>query len=98
MPDLTSNRLAVAARLPQWLRGGLSTLGLSVAWGGRFCGSFLRPFRTSERYAHGLAIVLPGIESESFLNHSVAWGLVDGGWPGAIEVDDWTTSCTLFFL
>jgi pimeloyl-ACP methyl ester carboxylesterase len=98
MPRLTSNLRPAARRLPQWLRGGLSTLGLSVAWGGRFCGSFLRPYRTTERYTQGLVIVLPGIESESFLNHSVAWGLVDGGWQGAIEVDDWTTSFPLFFL
>ncbi len=42
--------------------------------------------------------MLPGIESQSFLNHSVVWGLADGGWLGAIEIDDWTTSCTLFFV
>ena len=85
-------------RLPRWMRGSLSTLGTLVPWGGRFCGSLLRQFRTPEREAEGLVIVLPGIESESFLNHSVAWGLSDGGWPGAIEVDDWTTTCTLFFV
>lgn len=44
-----------------------------------------------------MAIVLPGIESQSFLNHAVAWGLDDGGWPGAIELDDWTTGCTFLF-
>ncbi|MDB5334690.1 MAG: hypothetical protein JWN70_309 [Planctomycetaceae bacterium] len=80
------------------MRGGLSTLGLFAAWGGRFCSPLLRKFRTPERYANGLAIVLPGIESESFLNHSVVWGLSDGGWPGAIEVDDWTTSYVLLFV
>ncbi len=80
------------------MRGTLSTLGLVAAWAGRFCNPLLQRFRTPERYAHGLAIVLPGIESESFLNHSVVWGLSDGGWQGAIEVDDWTTSFVLLFL
>lgn len=69
-----------------------------MPWGGRFCGRLLRRFRTPERYARGLVIVLPGIESESFLNHSVVWGLHDGGWDGAIELYDWTTSNTLLFI
>lgn len=84
--------------LPRWVRGALSTLVAPVAWLGRFCGRMLRRFRSPERYAHGLVIVLPGIESQSFLNHSVVWGLSDGGWPGAIEIEDWTTSCVLFFV
>lgn len=79
------------------MRGSLSTLGLFAAWAGRFCSPLLRRFQTPERYANGLAIVLPGIESESLLNHSVVWGLSDGGWPGAIELDDWTTSYVLLF-
>jgi pimeloyl-ACP methyl ester carboxylesterase len=69
-----------------------------MAWLGRFCAPLVRRFRSADRYAEGLAIVLPGIESQSFLNHAVVWGLADGGWPGAIEIDDWTTSCTLLFL
>lgn len=81
----------------RWYRGLLSTASAPVACFGRFCGRFVRRFRTPERYAQGLAIVLPGIESQSFLNHSVAWGLADGGWLGAIEIDDWTTSNTLLF-
>ena len=78
------------------MRGGLATLGVVVPWAGRFCGRLLQRFRTPERYAHGLIIVLPGIESQSFLNHSIVWGLSDAGWAGAIEIDDWTTSHVVF--
>ncbi len=81
-----------------WARGGMASLGALFPWVGRYCGSLLRPFRTSERYEQGLIIVLPGIESESFLNHSVVWGLSDGGWAGAMEIDDWTTSHTALFV
>jgi pimeloyl-ACP methyl ester carboxylesterase len=81
----------------RWYRGLLCTATIPVAWLGRFCRPLLRRFRTSDRYARGLVIVLPGIESESFLNHAVVWGLDDGGWPGAIEIDDWTTGCTILF-
>ena len=35
--------------------------------------------------------MLPGIEGESFVNHSIARGLADGGVEAAIEVYDWTT-------
>jgi len=46
--------------------------------------------RTSRRYAHGLVLVLPGIEGRSFLNRNIALGLDDGGVRSAIEVYDWT--------
>ncbi|MDB5389148.1 MAG: hypothetical protein JWM11_4794 [Planctomycetaceae bacterium] len=87
----------LSERTGRWYRGLLCTLSSPVAWVGRFCGPLLRKFRAAERYANGLAIVLPGIESQSFLNHSVVWGLADSGWPGAIEIDDWTTTCVLLF-
>ena len=44
-----------------------------------------------ERAEQGYAIVLPGVEGTSFRNISVARGLIDAGYPGAIEVRDWTT-------
>lgn len=44
-----------------------------------------------ERAEQGYAIVLPGVEGTSFHNISVARGLIDGGYPGAVEVRDWTT-------
>jgi pimeloyl-ACP methyl ester carboxylesterase len=35
--------------------------------------------------------VLPGIEGFGPLNCNIAWGLIDGGFPGAVIVHDWTT-------
>lgn len=84
--------------LPRWLRGVVSTIGVPLAWIGRLFGFSLNRFRQTARYERGLIIVLPGIESESFLNHSIAWGLSDGGWQGAIELYDWTTSLSLLLL
>lgn len=98
MPRSHSDERQWSSKLPRWLRGALSTVVVPVAWIGRLFGRMLNRFRTPERYDRGLAIVLPGIESQSFLNHSIVWGLSDGGWKGAIEVDDWTTTCTLLFV
>lgn len=44
-----------------------------------------------ERAEQGYAIVLPGVEGTSFHNISIARGLIDAGYPGALEVRDWTT-------
>lgn len=44
-----------------------------------------------ERADHGYAIVLPGVEGTSFHNISIARGLIDAGYPGAVEIRDWTT-------
>lgn len=52
---------------------------------------------TPSRLDRGYTIILPGIEGTSFLNTSVAKGLVDGGWPGAVEVYDWTAGSVLLF-
>jgi len=52
---------------------------------------------TPARLDRGYTIILPGIEGSSFLNASVAKGLVDGGWPGAVEVYDWTAGSVLLF-
>lgn len=46
--------------------------------------------RTSDRLARGYTIILPGIEGRSHLNENIAFGLNDGGVPGAIEIYDWT--------
>src|SRR5688500_12286694 len=51
----------------------------------------LKPLMTRRRRSQGLAIVLPGIEGLSPLNWSVARGLAEGGWPGAVVIHDWTT-------
>lgn len=55
------------------------------------CAQFADEWASPERLDQGLAIVLPGIESDSFLNRGLAEGLISGGFPGAVEVDDWTT-------
>ena len=57
---MTSSEPQRVPRSPRWVRCGLLTLGLFVAWLGRFCGSWLGRFRTPDRYANGLVIVLPG--------------------------------------
>src|SRR5580658_939470 len=64
--------------------------GLAFPLGGWWLG---RPGRLLDagRLTHGLAIVLPGIEGWGPLNWSIARGLTDGGFPGAVLVHDWTT-------
>jgi len=52
---------------------------------------------TPARLERGYTIILPGIEGTSTLNADVAKGLVDGGWPGALEVYDWTAGSVLLF-
>ncbi len=49
------------------------------------------PASEPTRFTDGLAIVLPGVEGRGSLNRSVAQGLDDAGFPGAIVVHDWTT-------
>ncbi len=78
-------------------RGSLSSLGVPVAAAGKLCAPLLRPLRSPERLERGLILLLPGIESESFLSHSVAWGLRDAGRPEAIEIFDWTTGFPVWF-
>jgi hypothetical protein len=55
-------------------------------------------YLTPQRFDYGYALILPGIEGTSHLNANIAKGLVDGGWPGAIEVYDWTAGSVLLFL
>jgi pimeloyl-ACP methyl ester carboxylesterase len=73
-------------------------LGIVLHPLGRFCGPLLNDLRTAERLDKGLVFVLPGIECESLINHSIARGLADGGVDGAIEIFDWTTGVILLFL
>ncbi len=53
--------------------------------------SLFHPRLDPQRLDQGYTIVLPGIEGESLFNGQLARGLVDGGVPTAIEVDDWTS-------
>ena len=64
--------------LRRFARGCLSILGAVVHPLGRFSGPLLDDLRTAERLQRGLVLVLPGVEGESCLNHSIA-----PGWPTA---------------
>lgn len=83
--------------LQRFARGCQSMLGVLLHPIGRFCGRLLADLRTSERLEQGLVFVLPGIDGESFINHSIARGLADGGVAAAIEIFDWTTGVILLF-
>lgn len=65
---------------------------------GRFTGALLNDLRTPDRLDRGLVLVLPGIEGESCINHSIARGLAEGGVPFAIEIFDWTTGIILLLV
>ena len=84
--------------IPRLLRGCQSMLGVLLHPIGRFTGALLNDLRTPERLDRGLVLVLPGIEGESCVNHSVVRGLAEGGIDCAIEVHDWTTGVILLFL
>lgn len=79
-------------------RGFGSLARMAAAPLGRFVCGRLDDLRAPERYERGLVLVLPGIESESTVNHGVARGLADGGVDHAIEVFDWTTGWPGLFL
>lgn len=89
--------LAWMKSLQRLTRGSLSMLGVLLHPLGRFTGRLLDDLRTPARLERGLVIVLPGIEGESCINHSIARGLADGGVESAIEVFDWTTGVILLF-
>ena len=86
------------ARIERFSRGCLSILGVLLHPLGRFTGALLDPLRTADRMQRGLVLVLPGIEGESCLNHSIVRGLADGGVPSGIEVVNWTTGRIVLFL
>ena len=78
-------------------RGCLSILGVLLHPLGRFTGRLLDHLHTPQRLQKGLVLVLPGVEGESCINHSIARGLADGGVRSAIEIFDWTTGVILLF-
>lgn len=65
---------------------------------GRFCGGGLVRRSDPARLARGLTLIFPGIEARSFLNINVLLGLLDAGYPGAVEVVDWTTGLSPLML
>ena len=50
-----------------------------------------KTFVTPERLKHGYTIVVVGVNGDNIMSAGLAPGLVDGGYPGAVEVVDWTT-------
>lgn len=85
-------------RALHFARGCQSILGVALHPIGRFCGGLLADLKTSARLERGLVLILPGVEGESFINHSIARGLADGGVESAIEIFDWTTGVIFLFL
>lgn len=81
----------------RFFRGLLSIVGVILHPLGPLFRCFLVSLRTPERLDRGLILILPGIEGESFINHSIAWGLADAGVDAAIEIFDWTTGLILLF-
>jgi pimeloyl-ACP methyl ester carboxylesterase len=65
-----------------------------VVWGG--CS--VADLATSDRYAAGLVVVLPGIEGRSIYNTNIARGLGDGYVDSAIEIFDWGVDAPGGFL
>ena len=57
-----------------------------------------QPFVTPERLEHGYTIVAVGVNGDNALSSGLAPGLAEGGYRGAVEVVDWTTSYWPLFL
>jgi pimeloyl-ACP methyl ester carboxylesterase len=57
-----------------------------------------QPYLSPERLQRGLTIVVVGVNGDNMLNAGLAPGLVEGGYPGAVEVVDWTTGFWPLFV
>jgi pimeloyl-ACP methyl ester carboxylesterase len=57
-----------------------------------------RPYVTPERLERGYTIVAVGVNGDNMLSAGLAKGLIDGGYPGAVEVVDWTTGFWPLFV
>jgi hypothetical protein len=57
-----------------------------------------QPFVTPERLNRGYTIVVVGVNGDNMLSAGLAPGLVEGGYPGAVEVVDWTTGFWPLFV
>jgi hypothetical protein len=55
-------------------------------------------FVTPERLARGYTLVVVGVNGDNMLSAGLAPGLVEGGYPGAVEVVDWTTGFWPLFV
>jgi hypothetical protein len=61
-------------------------------------GSATQPYLTPERLARGYTLVVVGVNGDNILSAGLAPGLVEGGYPGAVEVVDWTTGFWPLFV
>jgi hypothetical protein len=57
-----------------------------------------QPFVTPERLSRGYTIVVVGVNGDNMLSAGLAPGLAEGGYPGAVEVVDWTTGFWPLFV
>jgi hypothetical protein len=57
-----------------------------------------QPYLSPERLQHGYTIVVVGVNGDNMLSAGLAPGLVEGGYPGAVEVIDWTTKFWPLFI
>jgi hypothetical protein len=57
-----------------------------------------QPYVTPERLERGYTIVVVGVNGDNMLSAGLAPGLVEGGYPGAVEVVDWTTGFWPLFV
>lgn len=81
-----------------WLRGCLCTLTFFISPLGKFVPRRFANKTSGDRLENGLVIILPGIDSFSFLNLGTATGLNDARIRSAIRTIDWTTGWDLLFL
>lgn len=81
-----------------WLRGTLCAFTFLISPLGKFVPRRFANHTSADRLEHGLVIILPGIDSFSFLNLGTACGLLDGGVRSAIRTIDWTTGWDFLFL
>jgi pimeloyl-ACP methyl ester carboxylesterase len=83
------------ASIPRWRRGLHSLTALFLMPLGKIATRPIDFCSNPERRRRGLTLVLPGIDGESAVSHSIVAGLLDAGVSGAIEILDWTTGCYL---
>lgn len=95
---MSSHATPRTSRFHRWWRGVSACLTFLIAPLGRLLGGRWTRRVDSDRLDRGLVVILPGIESQSFLNISILHGLLDAGIPHALEIFDWTTGWNPLFL
>lgn len=57
-----------------------------------------QPLVSQQRLARGYTLVVVGVNGDNVLSAGLAPGLAEGGYPGAVEVVDWTTGFWPLFV